>query len=371
MSAALNGNLQDFGIAEVFQLIGQQCKTGMLEIRHGDRTMQLVFDQGAVVWASLIGATEHSELGDRLVRCGLLTRQRLNELMIECEDSARSLPALAVTLDVVAASDIEEIRELLTHDSIFEVLRWQQGSFHFSAQPVQHDRPADKLLGAERILMDGMRMVDEWQTFCELVPSEDLVFQRIGRIEDYRQQASGEARHRISQAERVLELVDGRLSVRRVVDLSRLGTFDATRILSELCSAGCIRLVAGDRARSRRRASKGNVASGSNVSAWALGVAPVLLLLMVVGVIFAKRPDPMVGMAIDRNPLEAARLEFETRRLRHALEAQRFLVGDWPEDLRGADQTGLLGGGSLTPSTHAPYYYARRAGGLVLLAPEH
>ena len=32
MSIALRGNLRDFGIAEVFQLIGQQRKTGILEI---------------------------------------------------------------------------------------------------------------------------------------------------------------------------------------------------------------------------------------------------------------------------------------------------------------------------------------------------
>ncbi len=33
MAVALRGNLQDFGIAEVFQLIGQQRKTGMLKFR--------------------------------------------------------------------------------------------------------------------------------------------------------------------------------------------------------------------------------------------------------------------------------------------------------------------------------------------------
>ena len=33
MAVALRGNLQDFGIAEVFQLIGQQRKTGTLESR--------------------------------------------------------------------------------------------------------------------------------------------------------------------------------------------------------------------------------------------------------------------------------------------------------------------------------------------------
>ena len=33
MAVALHGNLRDFGIGEVFQLIGQQRKTGVLEVR--------------------------------------------------------------------------------------------------------------------------------------------------------------------------------------------------------------------------------------------------------------------------------------------------------------------------------------------------
>jgi hypothetical protein len=36
VSVALRGNLRDFGISEVFQLIGQQRKTGVLEIAGPD-----------------------------------------------------------------------------------------------------------------------------------------------------------------------------------------------------------------------------------------------------------------------------------------------------------------------------------------------
>ncbi|MFP6607070.1 MAG: DUF4388 domain-containing protein, partial [Myxococcota bacterium] len=46
MSVALRGNLQDFGIAEIFQLIGQQRKTGILDVSHGGDTLRLAFDTG-------------------------------------------------------------------------------------------------------------------------------------------------------------------------------------------------------------------------------------------------------------------------------------------------------------------------------------
>ena len=53
MSVALRGNLRDFGIADVFQLIGQQRKTVVLEFTSdaGVR-VQLRFDCGNVVSAA-------------------------------------------------------------------------------------------------------------------------------------------------------------------------------------------------------------------------------------------------------------------------------------------------------------------------------
>ena len=80
---------------------------------------------------------------------------------------------------------MEAIEDLLTNETIFEVLRWNEGSFHFSAQAVKHDKPPEKLLGAEQILMDGLRMVDEWQNLGRIVPSMDTVFEHRRSFEEY------------------------------------------------------------------------------------------------------------------------------------------------------------------------------------------
>ncbi len=57
MSMALHGNLRDFGIGEVFQLIGQQQKTGFLSVEGKDRELRIAFEQGSVVWAEHTGRT--------------------------------------------------------------------------------------------------------------------------------------------------------------------------------------------------------------------------------------------------------------------------------------------------------------------------
>jgi hypothetical protein len=367
MSVALRGNLQDFGIAEVFQLIGQQRKTGLLEITANGQTMRLAFDAGGIVWARPAGVHPDSVLGQQLVRSGLLSQAKLDELQRESQISARSLPVLAVETGAVNASDVRQIEDLITNDTIFVVLRWSTGSFDFSAQPVDHDRPVENLLAAEQILMDGLRMVDEWQSFAALVPSGDTVFKRCGRIESLTQQ--GDQRRKL---EKLFALVDGRLPVEKIVDLSRLGLFEATRGLSELRQQSLIEPLSkrprvGRIAQDRRR--PGVLAPVR----WLLAAAfPLALLSMVVAMISGMAPTagaPGV-FPIERAPLDAARASFEKRRLVHALEARKMLVGSYPEALAELEADGLAGRSALTPSEAGDYYYARRGSGIVLLAPE-
>ena len=371
MSVSLNGNLRDFGIAEVFQLIGQQRKTGLLEIEGESHTIRLAFDEGAVVWASPVGPSEFAELGERLVRCGLITRNCLDDLARESEASARPLPELLVGSKAVRQDQLEEISDLLSHETIFEVMRWTGGSFHFSAQQVHHSRPAEKLLSAEQILMDGLRMLDEWQTLTQWVPSEETVFRRMGQLEECRRKQAREGRLGEGGSDSVLQLVDGRLPVRRIVDLSRLGTFEATRILAELRQSGMIEPLDEQLVASARRA-RGQNRPVTERLRWGFAAALPMALLALVA--FGGLPEHSLserneGIAIAREPLLAVQSSFARRRLHNRLEAQRFLTGSWPDDLsepgawQGADET------ELAADSLRPYYYRKRDDGYVLLAP--
>jgi len=372
VGVALHGNLKDFGIAEVFQLIGQQRKTGLLEIKGESQRVQLAFDEGRVVWAAPVGKTEFAVLGDRLVRCGLITRATLEEMLRESEASARPLPALLVQSSAVAQEDLEQISELLSRETIFEVMRWTGGSFHFTAQPIHHDVAPDKLLGAEQILMDGLRMLDEWQTFQNAVPSEEMVFRRIGRLDVYRQQVQAGGRAHSAAADRVFQLVDGRMPVRRIIDLSRLGTFEATRILADLREAQLIEPVAGRTVRAPRTAAHVAVPLRGQLKAFAAALLPLALLGGVVWLGLRAQPngESLRGEPIVHRPLAAAYSRFERRRIENALEASRYLTGHWPEGADDDRAWAAVDRIAMAPDTAPAYYFARREGSIVLLAPE-
>ena len=364
MSAGLSGNLSDFGIADVFQLIGQQRKTGALELRSGKWHAHLTFDRGLVVSAGLAtGPTgELDPLADRLIRCGQLTRERADEAAAVARASAQPLARTLVARGWIDAATVRAAQGLVTRDAIFDVLRWQSGTFDFHAQAIDHDRDPAELLGAEQILMDGLRMVDEWQSFAQRVPSEDVVFTRASES-DSPPALPGDAG-------RVLALIDGRLSARRVIDLARLGTFDGMRILSELRQTGAIRAVAAEDVPAVRGGTR-SAALGLLVALRSVAAALVpLAALAAVAWHASAPPAPARDAQIERGTLAELREDYAMRAVRNAIEAYRLARGSWPERLDDLSAAGLLAPETLATLGGRAYYSLDREKGPILLAPE-
>ena len=240
--SALRGNLKDFGIAEIFQLIGQQRKSAFLELSSGKKHVEIQFDRGAIVYAAPVGDFIGAALANMLVRCGYASEERAVVLRRKSSASAETVKGLAIESGLISKDDVEELEDLLTKETLFDSLRWSTGSFDFKPGEVEHDRAYERMMGAEQILMDGLRMTDEWQSIADAIPAEGTVFARACGAE------TGKALRldpRISEqkAERVTLLIDGRASVRRVIDLSRIGTFDAMQVIVALREAGLIQAV--------------------------------------------------------------------------------------------------------------------------------
>ncbi|MGH0032005.1 MAG: DUF4388 domain-containing protein [Myxococcota bacterium] len=374
MSVGLSGNLKDFGIADVFQLIGQQRKTGVLELTNAKERVQLVFDAGAVVTASPASgrSSDGDPLADMLLRCGALTRRRMDEAIEACRASAQAVGSLVAERGWVEADEVARIEDLLTRDTIFEVLRWESGSFDFRAQAVEHEREKSSLLGAEQILMDGLRMIDEWRSFRHLVPAEDAVYQRVGRFETFTERRGELSPEQLEKAKRLFSLIDGRLTARRVIDLSRLGTFDGTRLLAEMVEEELVKPLHPEGVRHIRKHDR---AAGAQRRSAAAGVgaavAALVPLLLLAAVAWRVEPPRPVDPGIERGSLERLREAHATRRVRHAIDAFRLTEGRWPDVFRDLPSRGYLDADALAAPPGRPYYSVNRDDGVVFLAPEH
>jgi hypothetical protein len=364
MAVALHGNLRDFGIGEVFQLIGQQQKTGVLDVTGDSVRVRIAFDRGAVVWGEPVGPYERAALGDLLVRSGLVSPERMLEVERGVQDGDGDLVELVLRRGEIGEEQLHEAVGLLTQNTMFELLRWTQGSFHFSAQPVAGEGDTGRGTPAEQILMDGLRMVDEWRTFDADARELGTVWRRSEAFDLFRERATSDSPARIAQAQRVFALVDGRMTARSVVDLARLGEFEGVYWLSRLRQAGVIEPLMRESARALRRPRLRFMAApleSLRVAApFALAALAVLALVFQRG---SEREVSPEAAALARS----AQASFERALVRNAVEAYRFQHGKWPADLAEAMRALPT---AMAVENAGAYYFATRGDDFVVLLPE-
>ena len=335
---SLSGVLADFPVADVFQLIAQQRKTGVLEVERKGRTLLVFFLEGQVLSARPSESRPDGSLAGYLLRAGAISESALSDARKHQESSLEPLVETLLKHDLVSRADLEQVTKLATSETIFELFLWDEGRFAFRAEPVTAGS-VDKPVGAEMVLLDALRMRDEWVSIQGWLPDLTVVVAPVLEVESFRaKRGSIEGSSGVSGAdlEKLFTLANGRLAARRVIDLSRLGTFQGARGLVALIRGGALRPEAtresepDDRVETRR--------DRPPVAALALLVVSALLA----GALFVSRPPRLPGRPLPSDPVAELREGAATERLQAALEAHRWARGSYPDSLAALADAGAL-----------------------------
>ena len=153
---SLRGNLGEFSALETLQLIGQQQKTGTLDVRSGRRFRAFAFAAGKLV--ALVPETEREPepLLTTLTALGWIQADRVRAL--QSSGAAAGLESLRPHCPVTGDL-LEEVRRTVLQGRLDDVLLWSRGRFHFKADIVpSSDWPP---LPLEEMLLESMRRLDE------------------------------------------------------------------------------------------------------------------------------------------------------------------------------------------------------------------
>ena len=345
---SLQGVLSDFGVAEVFQLIAQQRKTGVLEIDSGERQLQVFFKEGVVVRSRPSEVRPDAALADLLIRTGLVSEPALVEARRTQEETLEPLPRILLDSEALGQEDLEMVCRLLSHETIFELFLLDDGRFNFRNDEVV-DKTGDENVTAEQVLLDALRMKDEWARVQLELPDLSTAFAPTTDIEGFRvQRASiaGDAGMAPENLERLFRLANGRAPARRLIDLARLGTFAGAKGLVALRCAGLLRGVAA-------RPEMLVTPEKQRRSPLTLNLGVLALAAMLAAALWTLPPVEVSSYPVPADALREARASASRDRVRLEIEARRWVLGTYPRNL-----SELAGSAGLAPVSVDRYIYA-------------
>ncbi|MGH9796779.1 MAG: DUF4388 domain-containing protein [Candidatus Polarisedimenticolia bacterium] len=362
---ALKGTLKDFSLADIFQLIGIQKKTGVLTLKGGQEVVTVSFVDGDVVGADALNRRLEDRLGTVLVKTGRITEGQLQEALRIQKSTLKRMGNILVENRFIDANALRAALQIQISQMIYRLFRWSDGEYNFTQETrVDFDREHVVPTSAESILMEGARILDEWPMIEKAIRSLNAVFQRAG-VEvapAARGEASAPAPDEAARAVTLNEqemivwnLVDGRRSVQEVVERSTLGEFDTCRVMFDLIGRQLLEEARPGAQKAVAPAAK--AAAAPRGSPLVLGLGYLVIVVLAGGAVLFRaqeqvgelargggaftalgslaRPTEVRGIrrAIGRSRLQ--RIDF-------ALQVYYLLNRGYPQDLRNLVTTRLL-----------------------------
>jgi len=240
---ALEGTLEDFSLADIFQLIGIQRKTGILTLKNSQETVSVTFHHGMVIGADSVPKKLEDRIGKVLVKTGLITQDGLKEALDLQQKTLQKIGFILVDQNYISRDQLKEALQIQVTQMIYRLFRWTTGEYYFDQKSRVDPDAAESIppVSAESILMEGIHMIDEWPVIEKKISNTNMVFKAMIPVEELElYDQDGESRSdsdkiRLSREEySVYLLVNGQSTVAEVVEGSKLGEFHTCKAIYDL-----------------------------------------------------------------------------------------------------------------------------------------
>jgi hypothetical protein len=232
----LQGNLQEFSLPNIFQLVKMSAKSGALTIRRDGESGRVFFRNGMITYA--YSSPQQLPLGERLVKVGAISQAQLKQALAAQKKSAEASRLGGILLEQghLDRETLETAVREQIQDTAFNFFSWTDGEFEFGAgdSPAEEDILVE--MNVETVIMEGCRRIDEWA----------LIFEQLGSLERvphlaYGDHVDDEGSLTLTAEEwRVVVHIDGRADINTILRDCGLDRFHGAKVIYSLFSSGLI-----------------------------------------------------------------------------------------------------------------------------------
>lgn len=233
----LRGNLRDFSLPNIFQLVDMSAKSGALTIRRADVWGKIYFRRGSIYYAFTV--PQQLPLGARLMKSGAVTAEQLDDALHEQQreerqgESAR-IGSILLSAGVIDRATLEQAVREQIQDTAFDFFGWPDGEFEFGLDEEVTDQDILVEMSVENVIMEGCRRIDEWELFVEHVGS----MERIPHLTYGDRQADLREIVLTPDEWRAVVHMDGRADITTLLHEAGLDRFHGARVMYSLHSRG-------------------------------------------------------------------------------------------------------------------------------------
>ncbi len=366
---ALQGNLDDFNILNILQMIKLEGKTGRLTLTEGDDMVKITFDNGAIIYAEGSPHVDEARIEGVLLSNKLIDPAVWQEIKREHENKLR--PYWELLAKRTSSKLLVELIRRQVVDTVYRALRWEKGDYDVAQMKnLKYNSKIMSPIDVDALLMEGCRIADEWPRIAlSLPPLETFIVKNI--LGEADMDASLETKNQamtsgdfttsleyeilsdrgvtLSNAEiAVLSIIDRGKTVQEILDCARQGNFESLEAVKSLLRRGIA---------TQSKKKKKDKATYKSENALQLFTGIILLAIVVGGFIWQSMLWPQMLEAQKNGIIKVKRIQAVggLKKIEHDLKVFISINKTVPKKLENLVETGILKKADLIDPWNNPY----------------
>jgi Domain of unknown function (DUF4388) len=233
---ALRGNLRDFTITQLLNLINLARKTGTLVVEGPIETAQVAFRDGKLAYAQM--GQNVSGLAIILHKAKKLTTGQYRAIQQRAQHiSDKELGLLLINAGYLTQEDILTNLQQYFAEIVQRLFTWVEGFFHFEADILPPDDRISVRLDLENLIIDGSRQLREWEQLQDEIPSLEMALKFSDR--------PGVNLRNINlsvEEWRVVSFINPRNTIKQIANATKMNDLEIRRIVYGLLQAGLVEI---------------------------------------------------------------------------------------------------------------------------------
>ena len=231
---ALRGNLRDFTITQLLNLINLAHKTGTLVIDGPSEQAYVSFRDGKLAYARV--GQEDGTLATVLHRANRLTVNQYRGIVERAgKITDKELGLLLINSGYLSQEEILSNLQGYFTDVVRRLFTWVEGFFRFEAEMMPPPDRINVRLDLENIIIEGSRQLREWEQLQDEIPSLEMALKFTDRplknvnlsVEEWR----------------VVSYINPKNSMKQIAQTNKMNDIEVRRIVSGLLQAGLVEIV--------------------------------------------------------------------------------------------------------------------------------
>lgn len=231
---ALRGNLRDFTVTQLLNLINLAQKTGTLVVDGPSEQAHVAFREGKLAYARI--GQDDNRLATILHKANRLSVNQYRAIIERAgKMTDKELGLMLINAGYILQEEILQNLQSYYTEIIRRLFTWVEGFFRFETELMAPEDRINVRLDLENFIIEGSRQLREWEQLQDEIPSLDMALKFTERplknvnlsVEEWR----------------VVSYINPRNTMHQIGSANKMNEMEVRRIVYGLLQAGLVEII--------------------------------------------------------------------------------------------------------------------------------